>query len=66
MASIKPKEYSKGKINSAGNVLVSNAGSEEERDKALEILENWRAIHSYPMHVFKMRLKNKSKIIKTL
>ena len=63
MASIKPKEYSQGKINSAGNVLVSNASSEEERNKALEILENWRAIHSYPMHVFKMRLKNKSKII---
>ncbi len=60
---VKPKGYSKGEINRAGDILASDNYSEEERNKALEILDNWRAIHSYPMHVFKKRLKEKTKII---
>lgn len=56
----KPKEYSKSKIDWAGETLVNKKSSQEERDKALEVLDNWRAIHSYPMHVFKTRLKRVS------
>ena len=63
MAWIKPKAYSKQDINRAGDILIDDNRSKEERDNALEILDNWRAIHSYPMHVFKIRLKNKSKSI---
>jgi len=59
----KPKGYSKGIINRAGDVLINPESSAEEIDKALEILDNWRAIHSYPMHIFKKRLKDKSEII---
>lgn len=57
---VKPRKYSKGEINRAGDILINGKNSEEEKNKALEILENWRAIHSYPMHVFKKRLKEKS------
>lgn len=60
MAWVKPRGYSKGEINHAGDILISDASSEEEKNKALEILDNWRAIHSYPMHVFKIRLKSKA------
>ncbi len=56
----KPTHDSKEQINRAGNMLISNDVSEAEKNKALEILGNWRAIHSYPMHVFKIRLKRKS------
>lgn len=56
----KPIHGSKGEIDLAGAVLISPGSSEEEKDKALEILNNWRAIHSYPMHVFKIRLKEYS------
>jgi len=59
----KPKGYSKGKINSAGEILVNNTSLQDEKDKAIEILDNWRAVHSYPIHVFKKRLKEKSKSI---
>ncbi|HIH19709.1 TPA: RelA/SpoT domain-containing protein [Candidatus Micrarchaeota archaeon] len=62
MAWIKPK-YSKAEINHAGDVLVSNASSEEQIGQALEILDNWRANHSYPMHVFKIRLKDKALLV---
>lgn len=59
----KSKGYSKNKINSAGAILISNTSSEQEKQEAIEILDNWRAIHSYPMHVFKKRLKSKSQLI---
>ena len=59
----KPKGYTKERINRAGDVLISDASSDEEKNGALEILDNWRAIHSYPMHVFKIRLKNTSKLV---
>jgi len=59
----KPKGYSKERINRAGNILISDTSSDEEKNEALEILDNWRAIHSYPMHVFKIRLKNKAKLV---
>ena len=60
MAWAKPTGYSKEEINRAGEALISNASSEEQLVKALGILDNWRAIHSYPMHVFKIRLKTKA------
>ena len=52
--------YTKYEINNAGKILANDNSPEEEKNKALDILDNWRAIHSYPMHIFQMRLKNKS------
>ena len=63
MGWIKSKGYSKSEINRAGDILISDYTSEEENDKSLEILDNWRAIHSYPMHVLKKRLRKKSQMI---
>ncbi len=63
MAWVNPKGYSKEDINRAGDILIDDTRSEEEKNKALEVLDNWRAIHSYPMHVFKIRLNDKSKLI---
>src|SRR3989338_6000464 len=59
----RPKGYSKSQINWAGDILVSGENSSEDWNKALEILDNWRAIHKYPMHVFKIRLKRVSEDI---
>ncbi|MBI3026528.1 RelA/SpoT domain-containing protein [Candidatus Woesearchaeota archaeon] len=53
-------KYTKFEINSAGKILIDDKSSEEAKNRALEILDNWRATHSYPMHIFQMRLKNKS------
>ncbi len=60
MAWIKPKGFSKSKLDFAGNLLISETSLEKEKEKALEILDNWRAIHRYPMHIFKKRLKRVS------
>lgn len=54
----KPKGYSKSRVDWAGKALSSgNYKSKNEKDTALDILDNWRAIHRYPMHIFKKRLK---------
>src|SRR3989344_1553690 len=60
MAWKKPK-YNKNELNKAGLILKDSNSSDEETAKAIEILNNWRAIHSYPLHIFQMRLKNISK-----
>ncbi|MDO8427790.1 MAG: RelA/SpoT domain-containing protein [Candidatus Diapherotrites archaeon] len=56
----KPIHVSKSKIDHAGSILSSDSASEDEKNNAIEILDNFRAIHSYPMHVFKIRLKRKA------
>lgn len=56
-------EYSRSEINRAGDVIINEDSSEEQINKAREILENWRAIHAYPMHIFKKRLKDKALLV---
>lgn len=57
MKLLNPQEYSKSQINKAGIDLAKNNLSEDEKNKALEILGFWRGVHNYPMHVFKITLK---------
>jgi ppGpp synthetase/RelA/SpoT-type nucleotidyltranferase len=59
----KPKGYSKSRVDWAGDILLDEKSTSEELDKALTILDNWRAIHRYPMHIFKKRLKDVSEKI---
>jgi len=56
-------KYTKKEIDQAGNILKDDTKSEEEKEQALEVLDNWRAVHSYPMHVFKIRLKDKALLV---
>jgi ppGpp synthetase/RelA/SpoT-type nucleotidyltranferase len=60
MKPINPKKYSKSMTDKAGIILCKNGVSSTDRNQALEILSNWRAAHSYPMGVFKQRLKRLS------
>ena len=52
-----PHLYSKSKTDLAGRILCDASSLEEDRNAALGVLSAWRAAHSYPMHVFKQRLK---------
>ena len=54
-------DYKKSEINWAGDTLREPESSVQDKDRALEILDNWRAAHSYPMHVFYIRLRNVAK-----
>ncbi|MFA6214171.1 MAG: RelA/SpoT domain-containing protein [Candidatus Micrarchaeia archaeon] len=61
MAWTKPAGHTKEQIDHAGDMLLEELVPPEETDNAIEVLSNWRACHSYPMHVFKVRLKSKAK-----
>ena len=63
MEKINPKEFSKSKTDLAGDILRNKLSSKEDKNNALKVLSNWRASHSYPMHIFKKRLKNVSEKI---
>ena len=56
-------KYTQIEINRAGKLLANDEGSEEEKVKSTAILDNWRAVHSYPMHIFQMRLKKRAQKI---
>ena len=63
MAWTKPRGHSKSKIDWAGDILINETSLPQEIESALEMLDNWRAIHRYPMHIFKQRLKRVSEKI---
>lgn len=56
----KAPEYSKKDINRAGNIIRSVSASLNERKAALKVVDNWRAAHAYPLHVFYMNLRGKA------
>ena len=58
-------EYSKAEINRAGITIANHNIFPEERHAALEILNNWRASHAYPLQVMSsnLRLRNPNAIV---
>lgn len=53
----KLRRFSKSKTDQAGELLCSNTGSQTDIEASLEVLSEWRSYHSYPMNVFKKRIK---------
>ena len=56
----KTPDYSKRQINNAGTIIRNPNAAEEDRNSALAVIDNWRAAHAYPMHVFYMNLRRKT------
>lgn len=50
-------KYNKKQINNAGKIITTPDCSQEERSQALEILNNWRASHAYPLQVIASNLR---------
>ena len=57
--------YSKNQINKAGKIIANPDSNLKEVVNALEILNNWRAAHAYPLHVITSNLRrgNKNAIV---
>ena len=53
--------YSKNQVNEAWKLLIQNNLDNKQREKNLEILNNWRAVHDYPMNTFQSLLRSKVK-----
>jgi len=72
MAWVRP-QYGKKKVDAAGEALLigipRGRGSGvlivdiQKYFAAVEVVNNWRAVHSYPLHAIKMTLKRRAKTI---
>jgi ppGpp synthetase/RelA/SpoT-type nucleotidyltranferase len=58
-------QYSREHVNIAGRTLVVEEGTItlDERNNALEIINNWRSSHSFPLQCLKMALTKRAKKI---
>ncbi len=56
-------EYSKSKIDKAGDQLKDQATTDANRTKALDILSNWRDVHATSLGTFAKILKTRSRKI---
>ena len=56
----KEPKYTKREINKAAQLVRLAEIPDTERDQALEIIDNWRASHAYPLHVFYMNLRRQA------
>jgi len=53
--------YSKERVKKAGSILINMDCSLEELNEALEVLNNWRSSHTYPVNTFQAGLRKKMK-----
>ncbi|TDV51134.1 RelA/SpoT family protein [Pseudomonas graminis] len=51
--------YSKEKVKRAGAMLFNDDATDDEFEEALQILNNWRSSHSYPVNTFQAGLRQK-------
>ena len=53
----KSSKYGKKKIEKAGRKIALENLSEDEKWECLEVIDNWRAAHAFPMNTFTINLK---------
>lgn len=61
--SVPKPENSKSRVNWAGDVIASAHPKHDDLVLALEILNNWRAAHNYPVNTFNVTLRERIKKI---
>ena len=54
---------SKGRIDRAGRALVEMPQDDLNRETEIEIVDNWRSCHAYPLQVIKMTLLKRARKI---
>jgi ppGpp synthetase/RelA/SpoT-type nucleotidyltranferase len=54
-------QNSKGQINRAGDALINLNFFDPRRDDALEVINNWRSCHQYPLHVITASLQDRAR-----
>lgn len=53
-------QFSKGQVDKAGKALARNNLSKLERAETLNIINNWRSLHGYPLHIAKKNLQTRA------
>ena len=58
----KEVEYTRSQIINAGKIIRKEDSSEEEKKHAIEVIDNWREAHAFPLHVIYMHLRRMAKM----
>lgn len=53
-------KYSKKQIDRAGKIIANPSSTKQEEQTALEILNNWRSSHAYPLQVITSNLRRRN------
>lgn len=53
--------FAKKQVDRAGRVLAAPDSSDDARYEALEVLDNWRASHNFPLNTFQIGLRKRSR-----
>lgn len=53
----KTVEYSQNQIIKAGKIIKNDNALPQEIEKAINVIDNWRAAHAFPMHIIYMHLR---------
>ena len=61
MAGWATPQYRKAEVNAAGKTLIDPAASPDQYERAIEIINNWRASHGFPLNTFQVTLRNRAK-----
>lgn len=61
--SITIHRYSNGEVNAAGATLINLSSTTDELESALNIINDWRALHSFPLNTFQKTLRRKAKAV---
>jgi len=55
------RQHSKGRIDRAGDALISLGKDDPGREAEIAVIDNWRACHAYPLQAIKMTLLQRAK-----
>ena len=58
-----PIKYSRSKINKAGKSYISSTATPDEKTAALNLINNWRAAHAFPLQVIYVHLKDRKSVV---
>ncbi|MDZ4791155.1 MAG: RelA/SpoT domain-containing protein [Hyphomicrobiales bacterium] len=53
-------EYSRSKVDAAGQTLISTNWHIDDYDEALRVINNWRSSHSFPLNTFHIGLRGRA------
>jgi len=56
-------EYSRTEVNKAGELLVDSSSTDDQKEWALTVINNWRTSHNFPLNTFQRRLRDIAKKI---
>lgn len=53
--------YQRQEVNAAGRCLIAEASTQAQIDHALQVVNNWRASHAFPLNTFQVSLRRNAR-----